>query len=193
VPRHLRSAEPEPRPVPSLSTWAIIELRDQRRLGGFISEHPIAGAAFLRLEVPGPDGDDPVATHFYPPSALFSITPTSERMARAAALSDRPPVPVERIKRVVAEFYQISPAELTGKNRERGVSEPRQIAMYLARELTGHSLPAIGRAFGARHHTTALRSIDKVSDQVRRDPRLRQQIESVRAWLALEGRPPIAR
>jgi hypothetical protein len=167
------------------ASWAIVELKDRRRIGGYVTEHPIAGAAFVRLEVLGPDGEIAV-THFYPPSALFCITPASRELARAAALADEPqPVPIERIKQVVADYYHVSPTELAGNRRERGICGPRQVAMYLARELTGHSLPTIGRAFGARHHTTALRSIDKVGRQLGRDPNLRRQLESVRAWLGV--------
>lgn len=61
--------------------WAIVELMGHRRLGGYVSEQEIAGAAFLRIDVPG----DQDATQFYSAGAVYCITPTTEDMARAAS------------------------------------------------------------------------------------------------------------
>lgn len=71
------------------SEWCVLELLGHRRLGGKVSEQEIAGAAFLRIDVPGPDGA-PVATQFYSPSAVYAITPTTEEMARAVAVAHQP-------------------------------------------------------------------------------------------------------
>jgi hypothetical protein len=169
----------------SFVTWAILELQGQRRLGGRVSELELAGAPFLRVDVPGPDGD--VATRLYPASAVQCISFTSEERARALALAERPqPVPIERVKQAVAEYYQVPLGDLNGTSRGRGVTRPRQVAMYLARELCAQSLPTIGRAFGARHHTTALRAVSRVAREVERDSRLLQQVSSIRAWLEAE-------
>ncbi|MBI4496833.1 MAG: acetyltransferase [Chloroflexi bacterium] len=65
-----------------------------RRLGGFVTEQQIGGASFLRIDVPGADGE-PVATQFYAPAAVYCITPTTEAMARAVAATNRP-APVQR-------------------------------------------------------------------------------------------------
>lgn len=72
--------------------WAILELMGHRRLGGYVREQQIAGAAFLRIDVPKPRTDDlpdvayqVEATQFYAPAAIYCITPTTEQMARAAA------------------------------------------------------------------------------------------------------------
>ena len=74
--------------------WAVLELMGHRRLGGRVSEATIAGQAFIRIDVPGPDGAT-VATQFYSGAAVYCLTPTSEAMARAAALRSQPE-PVSR-------------------------------------------------------------------------------------------------
>jgi hypothetical protein len=66
--------------------WAIVELMGHRRLAANLSEATIAGAAFLRLDVPS----DPPVTQFYSASAVFSITPTTEELARRVAATHRP-------------------------------------------------------------------------------------------------------
>ncbi len=76
-------------------------------------------------------------------------------------------VTIERIQRQVAEFYKIRVAEILSRRRTRSIARPRQMAMSLAKELTDHSLPEIGDAFGGRDHTTvihACRRIEELSD-----------------------------
>ena len=72
-------------------------------------------------------------------------------------------VTVENIQRTVAEYYKIKVADLLSKRRNRSVARPRQIAMALAKELTNHSLPEIGDAFGGRDHTTVLHACRMIS------------------------------
>lgn len=74
--------------------WTILELMGHRRLGGYVTEVNIAGAGFLRIDVPGADGT-PVASQFYPPSSVYCLTPVAEAMARAVALRNQPQ-PVSR-------------------------------------------------------------------------------------------------
>ncbi|MEU8278192.1 hypothetical protein ACFYOK_37505 [Microbispora bryophytorum] len=74
--------------------WAILELMGHRRLAGHLSEQEIAGASFLRIDVPG-DEEQAAATQFYSPSAVYAITPTTEETARAVARGRRP-APVQR-------------------------------------------------------------------------------------------------
>ncbi len=64
--------------------WAVLEVMGHRRLVGLVSECTIAGAGFLRIDIPGPDGGT-LATQFYPPSAVFCLTPTTEEIARKEA------------------------------------------------------------------------------------------------------------
>jgi hypothetical protein len=71
--------------------WAILELMGHRRLAGHVREVVIAGAGFLRLDVPSLDAEDPpVATQFYPPSAVYCLTPTTEDIARRMGARARP-------------------------------------------------------------------------------------------------------
>lgn len=70
-----------------ISGWFIVELMGHRRLAGWVTEQTIAGAGFLRIDVPGPDGLR--ATQFYPPSSVYAMTPTTEAMARQVADSSR--------------------------------------------------------------------------------------------------------
>lgn len=74
--------------------WAILELMGHRRLGGFISEASVAGAAMVRIDVPGKD-EEPGASQFYSSQAVYAITPTTEEIARALAQRERP-APVSR-------------------------------------------------------------------------------------------------
>jgi chromosomal replication initiator protein len=73
-------------------------------------------------------------------------------------------VTVENIQKTVAEYYKIRVAELLSKRRSRSIARPRQIAMALAKELTNHSLPEIGDAFGGRDHTTVLHACKRIKD-----------------------------
>ncbi|MFT7110475.1 MAG: chromosomal replication initiator protein, partial [Psychrobacter glaciei] len=68
------------------------------------------------------------------------------------------------IQRIVAEYYKIKVADLLSKRRSRSVARPRQMAMALSKELTNHSLPEIGDAFGGRDHTTVLHGCRKIKE-----------------------------
>lgn len=86
----------------------------------------------------------------------------------------------EQIIASVASFYNTSTAILTGRDRSKDVALPRQVAMYLMREETDASLPAIGDALGGRDHTTIMYGCDKIADQIERDDSLRRQIIAIR-------------
>jgi chromosomal replication initiator protein len=73
-------------------------------------------------------------------------------------------VTVENIQKTVAEYYKIRVADLLSKRRSRSIARPRQVAMALAKELTNHSLPEIGDAFGGRDHTTVMHACKRVKD-----------------------------
>ncbi len=79
------------------------------------------------------------------------------------ALQDRQ-VSIMNIQQTVAEYYKIKSNDLLSKRRNRSVARPRQVAMCLAKELTNHSLPEIGDAFGGRDHTTVLHACRKISE-----------------------------
>jgi chromosomal replication initiator protein len=94
------------------------------------------------------------------------------------ASSDRR-ITIESIIRAVAERFSLSPAQLKMKSNTRQIAYPRQIAMYLAKELTHASLPEIGRAFGGKHHTTVLHSVQKIEELRRREEDLNNLIQSL--------------
>ena len=73
------------------------------------------------------------------------------------------------VLKFIANYYRLRPAELKAKNNSRAIAEPRQIAMYLCKQLTAASLKQIGLAFGGKHHTTVLHSINKVAERRRTD------------------------
>jgi chromosomal replication initiator protein len=99
-------------------------------------------------------------------TARFTGQPITLELAKEAlrdllALQDKL-VTIENIQKTVAEYYKIRVADLLSKRRSRSIARPRQIAMALAKELTRHSLPEIGDAFGGRDHTTVLHACRRV-------------------------------
>lgn len=78
-------------------------------------------------------------------------------------------ITIENIQKTVAEYFKIKVADLLSKRRNRSVTRPRQIAMTLAKELTNHSLPEIGDAFGGRDHTTVLHAYRKIKELIESD------------------------
>ena len=83
---------------------------------------------------------------------------------------------VDEIQRTVSDYYNIRPAEMVSERRSRAVARPRQVAMYLAKQLTSRSLPDIGRRFGGRDHTTVMYAIRKVEDLRLTDSQLDEDI-----------------
>jgi chromosomal replication initiator protein len=88
-------------------------------------------------------------------------------------------VTIEAVIKAVAERFSLQPGQLKQKTNMHRIAYPRQIAMYLAKELNGASLPEIGRAFGGKHHTTVLHSINKIELQRHSDPDLNRMIHSL--------------
>lgn len=100
-------------------------------------------------------------------------------IARRRARTLTPPA----IQKVVADQFGIDPPSLCSRNNARSVSEPRQIAMYLCKELTSQSLSEIGASFGGKHHTTVLHSVRKIDQRRREDIRFRSLLESLKSKL----------
>ncbi len=82
---------------------------------------------------------------------------------------DERAVTIEIIQKFVSDYYQLKLTELKSRNNSKSVAMPRQIAMYLCKNLTNASLPEIGRSFGGKHHSTVIHSIRKVEDLRQRD------------------------
>jgi chromosomal replication initiator protein len=81
-------------------------------------------------------------------------------------------VTMDSIQKAVAEHFQIKPSQLKEKSNTKKIVYPRQVAMYLVKELTSASLPEIGRAFGGKHHTTVIHSVNKIEKERHIDPEL---------------------
>ena len=101
-----------------------------------------------------------------------------EALRDLLALQDRL-VTVENIQKTVAEYFKIRVADLLSKRRSRSITRPRQIAMALAKELTRHSLPEIGDAFGGRDHTTVLHACRKVKELRDTDGRVSEDYQNL--------------
>lgn len=85
-------------------------------------------------------------------------------------------VTMENIQKTVADYYKIKVAEMYSKKRTRNFARPRQVAMALSRELTNHSFPEIGEAFGGRHHTTVMHACDEIDLLRQNDPTIARDI-----------------
>jgi chromosomal replication initiator protein len=117
-------------------------------------------------------------------SALMNQPVTPELAAEA--LKDIMPrsrpkvISIQDIQQEVSSYYRLRVDDLKSKKRTKSVALPRQIAMYLCRELTDHSLPKIGEDFGGRDHTTVIHAHEKISRMIRQDPQMQRAIEELK-------------
>jgi chromosomal replication initiator protein len=88
-------------------------------------------------------------------------------------------ITIEQIQRKVGDFFGVKIADLKAKSRTRAVAFPRQVAMYLSRQLTHASLAEVGRAFGGKDHTTVLHAVDKIQTLLQEDPKLRKTVDGI--------------
>ena len=88
-------------------------------------------------------------------------------------------VNVDSIQKKVAKYFEIRPEDMKAKKRTRAIAYPRQVAMYLSRDLTDLSLPEIGSSFGGRDHTTVLHACEKIEGDLKRDDKLRWIIDKI--------------
>ena len=108
----------------------------------------------------------------------ISVELVRESLKDLLALQDRL-VSIDNIQRVVAEYYKIKVSDLHSKRRSRSVARPRQVAMYLSKDLTHHSLPEIGDAFGGRDHTTVLHACRKIKELQESDADIREDVKNL--------------
>ncbi len=101
-----------------------------------------------------------------------------ESLKDLLALQDKQ-VSIDNIQRVVADYYKIKVSDLLSKRRSRSVARPRQVAMSLSKELTNHSLPEIGNAFGGRDHTTVLHACRKIKELRESDTDIREDYQNL--------------
>jgi chromosomal replication initiator protein len=94
------------------------------------------------------------------------------------------PPSITEVQAIVAAHFRLSVEQLTSPSRASAVSWPRQVAIHLARDLTGASLPVIGQAFGGRNHTTVLHACKRVSERLKTDQRLVDEIDTLSALVS---------
>ncbi|MBO8441844.1 MAG: chromosomal replication initiator protein DnaA [Firmicutes bacterium] len=99
-------------------------------------------------------------------------------------LSSKPKVTINVIQKKVAKYFNIDIEDLKGKKRSKEIVIPRQIAMFLARELTNASLPKIGKSFGGKDHTTVLHACDKISKQIDINYQINEDIKKLKEEIA---------
>ncbi|MBX6321279.1 MAG: chromosomal replication initiator protein DnaA [Rhodospirillaceae bacterium] len=111
-----------------------------------------------------------------------TLESTQELLHDLLRANDRK-VTIEEIQKKVAEHYRIKLADMHSVRRARAVARPRQVAMYLAKQLTSRSLPEIGRKFGGRDHTTVMHAVRKVEELKTSDPSFAEDVELLRRML----------
>ena len=92
-------------------------------------------------------------------------------------------IPIEKIQTEVGKFYNVSVNEIKGSRRVQNIVLARQVAMYLAREMTCNSLPRIGREFGGKDHTTVMHAYEKIKGMIEIDDNLRLEIQTIKKKL----------
>jgi len=120
-------------------------------------------------------------------ASLRNEPPTPElarRLLKRIAPTPSDPCTVPTIVEAAAAAFEVDPEQLVARDRRPTVARARKVAMYLARELTGQSLPEIGRGFGGRDHSTVLSAVRSIDTEVHRDPELAMTVESLRHRLA---------
>ncbi|MBP9086396.1 MAG: chromosomal replication initiator protein DnaA [Kofleriaceae bacterium] len=92
-------------------------------------------------------------------------------------------ITVDAVIRVVANYYNLKPADIKSQRRHKSLAAPRAVAMYLARQHTKDSYPDLGRGFGGKHHTTVISAVEKVASRLRDDAALRSEIHAIESSL----------
>src|SRR5207249_5136338 len=113
----------------------------------------------------------------------ISKTLAQDAIRNIASEEESGVIAIQQIQKAVAAHYRLTVEELVAKSNARQFSVPRQIAMYLCKRLTKHSYPDIGRAFGGKHHTTVIHSVEKIESLIGNDSELgttvKRLIESI--------------
>jgi len=116
----------------------------------------------------------------------ISIDLASEALKDIISNSKPKRVNIDTIKDTIAQYYNIKVEDFVSKRRTRSISYPRQIAMYLSREMTDLSLPKIGEEFGGRDHTTVIHAYDKISNDINNDFEFKEQVNRIKKEIAGE-------
>jgi chromosomal replication initiator protein len=108
---------------------------------------------------------------------------TTQDVLRDLLRSNDRRVSIDEIQKKVAEYFSVRVSDMHSPRRARTVARPRQIAMYLSKQLTSRSLPEIGRKFGGRDHTTVLHAVKKIEALIAEEKSMREDIELLRRML----------
>lgn len=166
---------------PDLETRVAILMNKAQKL--FATELPSEVAFFIGQRVRSNIRELEGALRRVVANAHFTGQPITLDFAKDAlrdmiAAQDKQ-ITIENIQKVVAEYYKIRGSDMLSKNRSRTIARPRQIAMTLAKELTNHSLPEIGHAFGGKDHTTVLYATRKISELKESDNRVSEDYKNL--------------
>jgi chromosomal replication initiator protein len=123
-----------------------------------------------------------VVAHAQLVGRAITLETTQEVLHDLLKASDRR-ITIEEIQKRVAEHFNIKLAEMSSARRSRQVARPRQVAMYLAKQLTSRSLPEIGRKFGGRDHTTVMHAVKKVEELKAADQGFSEDVELLKRML----------
>jgi chromosomal replication initiator protein len=122
---------------------------------------------------------------------MKNLTPTVDSVKSLLTGGDHPSsrsaVTASQLIETISGMYNLTQEEMLGKSREKKISYPRQIIMYLMREELKMSYPAIGDELGGRDHTTAIHAHEKISQEIENDLKLRQEIESIKQRLYINN------
>ena len=134
---------------------------------GFLEcvEHPLVPPTPI-VGLPIRFGNGPHRFHARPAPMVGADT---VHVLRNVLSNDERVVTIEIIQKFVADYFQLRPNELKSRNNSKSIALPRQVAMYMCKMLTRHSLPEIGKAFGGKHHSTVIHSIQKIEGMRQRD------------------------
>ena len=88
-------------------------------------------------------------------------------------------ITIDRVQRVVSDYFNVTPADMKGKRKTKQVTFPRQVAMYIIREITDYSTTEIGLEFGGRDHTTVMHSYQRIEDRMKGDPTLEPTVANL--------------
>lgn len=103
--------------------------------------------------------------------------PMAQESLREQFHTEEKPVSIEMIQKTVSDHYGLRVQELKSRSNTRAIALPRQVCMYLCKQITGASLPQIGREFGGKHHTTVLHSVAKIDQTRKKDPEFNRLIQ----------------
>jgi chromosomal replication initiator protein len=109
----------------------------------------------------------------------LTIEEVERRVLSVFMRSEAKRIDIGSIQKEIESFYKVSHGDLISKKRSQGISYPRQIAMYLARNLTNESFPDIGKAFGGKDHTSVMYACNKIEQSRQLSKKLDKEIESL--------------